>query len=79
MERRRVRRLGGVIRETDVYSALKTRVDSDTGSTPLEHLKEMYQGQMDLYRIAVAKLCGLDVGKVRCVLIHVRKGELVEC
>ena len=34
-------RLGGVIRETDVYSALKTRVDSDTGSTPLEHLKEM--------------------------------------
>jgi hypothetical protein len=39
----------------------------------------MYQGQMDLYRIAVAKLCGLDAGKVRCVLVHVRKGELVEC
>jgi hypothetical protein len=39
----------------------------------------MYQGQMDLYRIAVAKLCGLKPDKVRCVLIHVRKGELVEC
>ena len=33
---------------------------------------------MNLYRIAVAKLCGLPPEKVRCVLIHVRKGELVE-
>jgi hypothetical protein len=39
----------------------------------------MYQGQMDLYRIAVAKLCGLTPEKVRCVLIHVRQGALVEC
>ena len=55
-----------------------TVIDYKTNDCSLEHLKEMYQGQMDLYRIAVAKLCGLDVGKVRCVLIHVRKGELVE-
>jgi hypothetical protein len=34
---------------------------------------------MDLYRIAVAKLCGLEAAKVRCVLIHVRKGDLAEC
>jgi hypothetical protein len=27
----------------------------------------------------VAKLCGLSPDKIRCVLIHVRKGELVEC
>jgi len=33
---------------------------------------------MDLYRVAVAKLCGLEVGKVRCVLVHVRAGEIVE-
>jgi hypothetical protein len=24
-------------------------------------------------------LCGLGVEKVRCVLVHVRAGELVEC
>ncbi len=56
-----------------------TVIDYKTNDCSVEHLKEIYQGQMDLYRIAVAKLCGLDVGKVRCVLIHVRKGELVEC
>jgi ATP-dependent exoDNAse (exonuclease V) beta subunit len=56
-----------------------TVIDYKTNDCSVEHLKELYQGQMDLYRIAVAKLCGLDVGKVRCVLIHVRKGELVEC
>ncbi len=56
-----------------------TVIDYKTNDCSLEHLKEMYQGQMDLYRIAVAKLCGLEAGKVRCVLIHVRKGELVEC
>ncbi len=56
-----------------------TIIDYKTNDCSLAHLKETYQGQMDLYRIAVAKLCGLDVGKVRCVLVHVRKGELVEC
>ena len=56
-----------------------TVIDYKTNDCSLEHLKEIYQGQMDLYRIAVAKLCGLEAGKVRCVLIHVRKGELVEC
>ena len=56
-----------------------TVIDYKTNDCSLEHLKEMYQGQMDMYRIAVAKLCGLEVGKVRCVLVHVRKGELVEC
>jgi len=51
-------------------------VDEDM---PAEELRRIYQGQMDLYRVAVAKLCGLDEGKVRCVLVHVRLGELVEC
>ena len=56
-----------------------TVIDYKTNDCSLEHLKEMYQGQMDLYRIAVAKLCGLSPDKVRCVLIHVRLGQLVEC
>ena len=34
---------------------------------------------MDLYRKALAKLCVLPTDKIRCVLVHVRKGELVEC
>lgn len=56
-----------------------TIVDYKTNDCSLEHLKETYQGQMDLYRIAVAKLCGLSPDKVRCVLVHVRAGQLVEC
>jgi ATP-dependent exoDNAse (exonuclease V) beta subunit len=56
-----------------------TVIDYKTNDCSVEHLREMYQGQMDLYRIAVAKLCGLTPDKVRCVLIHVRQGALVEC
>ena len=56
-----------------------TVIDYKTNDCSLAALKDKYQGQMDLYRIAVAKLCGLEVGKFRCVLVHVRKGELVEC
>ncbi len=43
-----------------------------------QELGEIYQDQMSLYRSAVAKLCGLHENKVRCVLIHVRKGTVVE-
>jgi ATP-dependent exoDNAse (exonuclease V) beta subunit len=56
-----------------------TVIDYKTNDCSVEDLREMYQGQMDLYRIAVAKLCGLEPNKIRCVLVHVRKGELVEC
>ncbi len=56
-----------------------TVIDYKTNDCSVEDLREMYQGQMDLYRVAVAKLCGLEVGKVRCVLVHVRLGALVEC
>ncbi len=54
-------------------------IDYKTNDCSLEALKEKYQGQMDLYRIAVAKLCGLAPEKVKCVLVHVRTGKLVEC
>jgi len=53
-------------------------IDYKTNDCSVEDLREMYQGQMDLYRIAVAKLCGLTPDKMRCVLVHVRAGELVE-
>jgi ATP-dependent exoDNAse (exonuclease V) beta subunit len=56
-----------------------TVIDYKTNDCSVEDLREMYQGQMDLYRVAVAKLCGLTPDRVRCVLIHVRQGALVEC
>ena len=43
-----------------------------------EELREEYQGQMDSYREAVAKLANVPMDKVRCVLIHVRKGTVVD-
>jgi ATP-dependent exoDNAse (exonuclease V) beta subunit len=55
-----------------------TVIDYKTNDCSVEDLREMYQGQMDMYRIAVAKLCGLEAGKVRCVLVHVRQGAIVE-
>jgi ATP-dependent helicase/nuclease subunit A len=50
-------------------------VDEDTTA---EELRLNYQGQMDLYRKAVAKLCGLTPDKIRCVLVHVRQGAVIE-
>ena len=55
-----------------------TVIDYKTNDCSLAQLKEKYQAQMDLYRIAVAKLCGLSPEKVRCVLVHVRLGALIE-
>ena len=54
-------------------------IDYKTNQGAPAKLKDLYQDQMDLYRIAVAKLCGLAPEKVRCVLVHVRTGTLVEC
>jgi hypothetical protein len=34
-------RFAGVIRETDIYAALKARVDEDKKRAPIEHLKEL--------------------------------------
>lgn len=50
---------------------------TNDGLTDVE-LAEIYRGQMDLYRIAVAQLASVPVEKVRCLLIHVRKGTVVE-
>lgn len=43
-----------------------------------DELAEIYRGQMGLYREAVAKLAGVPIEKVRALLIHVRKGTVVE-
>jgi len=53
-------------------------IDYKTNTCSEVKLKELYEGQMELYRKSVAKLSGIAEDKVRCVLIHVRNGSLVE-
>ena len=53
-------------------------IDYKTNDCSEAHLKELYEGQMKLYRLSVAELCGIPAEKIRCVLIHVRNGTLVE-
>jgi ATP-dependent exoDNAse (exonuclease V) beta subunit len=53
-------------------------IDYKTNTCSEAELKELYEGQMNLYRKSISKLCGLPENKVRCILIHVRNGSLVE-
>jgi ATP-dependent exoDNAse (exonuclease V) beta subunit len=53
-------------------------IDYKTNTCSEAELKELYEGQMNLYRQSISKLCGLPENKVRCILIHVRNGSLVE-
>ena len=55
-----------------------TIIDYKTNTCLETVLKELYEGQMNLYRKSISKLCGIPEDKVRCVLIHVRNGSLVE-
>jgi len=50
---------------------------TNDGLTDAE-LAETYRGQMGLYREAVSKLANVPQDKVRCVLIHVRRGTVVD-
>ena len=52
-------------------------IDYKTNTCSEAVLKELYEGQMNLYRKSISKLCGIPEDKVRCVLIHVRNGSLV--
>jgi ATP-dependent exoDNAse (exonuclease V) beta subunit len=53
-------------------------IDYKTNDCSPARLRELYQDQMSAYRSTMTRLCGLPEDKVRCVLIHVRNGELVE-
>ena len=43
-----------------------------------EYLKEHYKPQLELYRMAVAKIRGMDKKKIRCILVNIDKGFEVE-
>ena len=47
-------------------------VDYKTNACSRAELIEIYQGQMDLYRSSVAKMCGLPESRVETWLVHVR-------
>ncbi len=49
-------RFVGVIRETDIYAALKARVDDDKKRAPIEHLKELEQFS-EYYAVLVDPSC----------------------
>jgi ATP-dependent exoDNAse (exonuclease V) beta subunit len=53
-------------------------IDYKTNDCDEAELREIYAGQMELYRISVAELCGIPHENIRCILIHVRHGTLVE-
>jgi ATP-dependent helicase/nuclease subunit A len=53
-------------------------IDYKTNTCSETELRELYEGQMNLYRKSVSELCGIPENKVRCVLVHVRNGSLVE-
>ena len=53
-------------------------IDYKTNDCDEAELREIYAGQMALYRISVAELCGIPHENIRCILIHVRHGTLVE-
>jgi len=53
-------------------------IDYKTNECPAARLAELYADQMKAYRSTVAKLCGLSESAIRCVLIHVRSGEVLD-
>ena len=53
--------------------------DYKSDTCDLEELKAKHARQMDMYRTATSRIWGIPADKIQCFLIHVRKGELVEC
>jgi ATP-dependent exoDNAse (exonuclease V) beta subunit len=53
--------------------------DYKSDTCDLEELKAKHARQMDMYRTATSRIWGIPKDKIQCLLIHVRKGELVEC
>ena len=43
-----------------------------------ESLRAHYQPQLDLYRLATAKILGVGKEKIRCTIVNIRRGFQVE-
>jgi len=43
-----------------------------------EALKEHYKAQLDLYKLAVARIMGVDANTIRCSIVNIRRGFQVD-
>ena len=53
-------------------------VDYKYSSKDREYLKTHYRPQLALYRLAVAKILGVDKSKIRCTIVNIDRGFEVE-
>ncbi|MBQ7913314.1 MAG: UvrD-helicase domain-containing protein [Clostridia bacterium] len=53
-------------------------VDYKYSSRSAAYLRAHYKPQLDLYRLAAAKILGIDEGKVHCVIVNIRQGYQVD-
>ena len=53
-------------------------IDYKYSTRDAEYLKNHYKPQLELYRMAAAKILGMDKKKIRCILVNIDKGFEVE-
>ena len=53
-------------------------IDYKYSTHDAEYLKKHYRPQLQLYRMAVAKILGMDEKDIRCSLVNIDKGFEVE-
>jgi ATP-dependent exoDNAse (exonuclease V) beta subunit len=55
-----------------------TIFDYKSDTCDLDELKAKHSDQMEMYRLATSRIWGIPIAQIKCYLIHVRKGQLVE-
>ena len=53
-------------------------IDYKYSKSSAEALKERYKPQLDLYKLAVAKIMKMDVNAIRCSIVNIRRGFQVD-
>ncbi len=53
-------------------------IDYKYSSQSAEYLKEKYRAQLELYRMAVAKILKVDKEKIRCTIVNIDRGFQVD-
>jgi ATP-dependent helicase/nuclease subunit A len=53
-------------------------IDYKYSSRGAKYLRAHYKPQLDLYRMATAKILGIDEGKISCAIINIRQGYQVD-
>jgi ATP-dependent exoDNAse (exonuclease V) beta subunit len=53
-------------------------IDYKYSNSGAEALKARYQAQLDLYKLAVAKIMKIQPSDVRCSIVNIRRGFQVD-